>query len=247
MMRKVVNYIHKDCFPSYYMIADAKKKILPDDIQLTESSAEVPLQKILDKTVRSILDVNDIDTNNDIVLECKWGFDGSSGHSVYKQKFQEEEASDEFMFVTSFVPLRLLDWGDDQIVWENDRHSSWRLCRPLKIIFTKENPSVIQSVRDSINTEIEGLDTYNYISKNKNLNVHYKMQLTMIDGAVLNVLSGNSSSSTCALCGAKPSEMNSLSIFERPVNEQCYQYGLSTLHSWIKCFEYIFHISYKQP
>lgn len=247
MMRKVVNSIHKDCFPSYYMIAESKKKILPDDIQLTESSAEVPLQKILDKTVRSILDVNDIDTNNDIVLECKWGFDGSSGHSVYKQKFQDEEASDEFMFVTSFVPLRLLDWADDQIVWENDRHSSWRLCRPLKIIFTKENPSIIQSVRDSINTEIEGLDTYNYISKNKNLNVHYKMQLTMIDGAVLNVLSGNSSSSTCALCGAKPSEMSSLSIFERPVNEQCYQYGLSTLHAWIKCFECILHISYKQP
>lgn len=246
MMRKVVNSVHENCFPSYYLIAEAKKKFIPDDIHITETSAEIPLQTILDKTSESILNSSAFETKNDLILECKWGFDGSSGHNAYKQKFENEDASDEFLFVTSFVPLRLLDWADEKVVWQNEKHSSWRLCRPLKIIFTKENPDVINTVRRNIQTQIDNLDVYNYISENKNFNVHYNMKLTMIDGAVLNVLNENKSSSTCVLCGAKPSEMNRMPIFERPVNEGCYKYGLSTLHAWIKCFECILHIAYKQ-
>lgn len=38
MMRKVVNSIHKACFPSYYLILEAKKKFIPDDINVTETS-----------------------------------------------------------------------------------------------------------------------------------------------------------------------------------------------------------------
>lgn len=246
MLRKVVNTVHQDCFPSYYLIAEAKKKLIPNDIHVSETSAEVPLQNILDKTAHSILNMNDFQTKNDLILECKWGFDGSSGHSVYKQKFENHDATDEFVFVTSFVPLRLLDWGDEKVVWQTDKHSSWRLCRPIKIMFTKENRNVINTVREQLQHEIETLDTYFYNSKNKSLNVHYRMKLTMIDGAVLSVINGSRSNSTCVLCGAKPSEMNDTLIFERTVNEQCYQYGLSTLHAWIKCFECLLHIAYKQ-
>lgn len=81
-----MNSVHQDCFPSYYLIAEAKKKLIPNDIHVSETSAEVPLQNILDKTAHSILNMNDFQTENDLILECKWGFDGSSGHSVYKQK-----------------------------------------------------------------------------------------------------------------------------------------------------------------
>lgn len=39
--------------------------------------------------------------------------------------------------------------------------------------------------------------------------------------------------------------MNKLSeIFSRPVREDVYKYGLSTLHMWIRCMECILHISY---
>lgn len=40
-------------------------------------------------------------------LICKWGCDGSSGQSEYKQKFNEENNSDANIFLTSFVPLQL--------------------------------------------------------------------------------------------------------------------------------------------
>jgi hypothetical protein len=38
---------------------------------------------------------------------CKWGCDGSSGQSVYKQKFTDDSISDANVFFTSVVPLQL--------------------------------------------------------------------------------------------------------------------------------------------
>ncbi|CAH2091615.1 unnamed protein product [Euphydryas editha] len=67
----------------------------------------------------------------------------------------------------------------------------------------------------------------------------------MIDGKVAQVLTDTPSSSTCTICGATPRQMNDLTkVSERPENENAYQYGLSTLHAWIRCMEMILHISY---
>ncbi|XP_058981805.1 uncharacterized protein LOC131803914 [Musca domestica] len=55
MMRNAVNAIHKNCFPSYYAIAEAKKKLIPENIEVTETSMNVPLQRLLDNTAKSIL------------------------------------------------------------------------------------------------------------------------------------------------------------------------------------------------
>lgn len=35
-----------------------------------------------------------------------------------------------------------------------------------------------------------------------------------------------------------------IKVTARPENENSYQYGLSTLHAWIRCMEMILHISY---
>lgn len=46
-------------------------------------------------------------------------------------------------------------------------------------------------------------------------------------------------------CLAKPSEMNDLSrVFSSPVQENVYQFGLSTLNMWIRSMECLLHISY---
>ncbi|KAL4713599.1 hypothetical protein ACJJTC_016682 [Scirpophaga incertulas] len=67
----------------------------------------------------------------------------------------------------------------------------------------------------------------------------------MIDGKVAQVLSETSSSAVCTICGAKPTEMNNLEkVRNKPVDEVSYQYGLSTLHCWIRFMELILHLSY---
>lgn len=91
-MRRVLNDVHISCFPTYRALQDAKDKYIPKNISITETSAIVPLQTILDATIQRYLD--------------PYEFNGSSGHSTYKQKLSELISSDEFMFVASFVPLR---------------------------------------------------------------------------------------------------------------------------------------------
>lgn len=40
-------------------------------------------------------------------LNYKWGFDGSSCHTPYKQSFCAADASDANVLITSIVPLKL--------------------------------------------------------------------------------------------------------------------------------------------
>lgn len=245
MMRTAVNKVHKGCFPSYKSVLRAKEEYIPTDIKVTESSAEVPVQSLLNRTAKSVMDSNEFPFKNNITLECKWGFDGSSNHSLYKQKATNPHLNDEFMFVVSLVPLRFLDTENGKILWENDRHSSPRFCRPIKFIFMKESADLINSVQKDITEQISNLNTFHY--EQRKVNISFSMNLTMIDGAVLNVLTNNKSCSTCFLCGAKPSQMNSAAVFEREIKEEHYKYGLSTLHARIKFFECVLHIAYKLP
>lgn len=248
MMRTVVNEVHKDCFPSYYALQNAKQKYIPEPIVVSETSAEVPLQTFLNMTVNSYLDLHQFESENDVICEVKWGFDGSSGHSTYKQKFNDPNSNDEFLFIVSFVPLRFLDRTTGEVLWNNSRHSSTKHCRPIRFYLQKENPNLIKSTQNHVQAEIDNLEPFCYVSDKRSFNVHFNMNLTMIDGAVLNVLTENKSSSSCFACGAKPSEMNSVKVFERSVKkEDFYRYGLSTLHAWIKFFECLLHISYRLP
>lgn len=248
-MRTVVNDVHKNCFPSYYSLQKAKKKYIPENISISETSVKIPLQNFLNMTAKSLLDLNDFETQNDVVLEIKWGFDGSSGHSNYKQKFNDPNSRDEYLFVASFVPLRFLDWATENSLWNNLKHSSIRYCRPICYYMEKENSDLVKTTRAIIEEEIDNLQTFDYVSDKKNLTVHFDMRLTMVDGAVLNVLADNKSSSSCFVCGAKPTEMNLIQVFERDLKkrEELHKHGLSTLHAWIKFFECILHIAYRLP
>lgn len=83
------------------------------------------------------------------------------------------------------------------------------------------------------------------ISSCGNLEVTHELHMTMINGKVTTIITNTPSAATCNVCLAKPSEMNNLSqMFSRPVREDVYQYGLSTLHMWIRSMECLLHISY---
>ena len=50
-------------------------------------------------------------------LICKWGFDGASGQSEYKQKFSSTDKTDESLFCTTLVLLQMV--FEDRILWQN--------------------------------------------------------------------------------------------------------------------------------
>lgn len=106
VLRNTINDLHPNCFPSLYTLRMLKQNLVPT-INASETSAEVDVETIMCKTVEGILDQCDIPQGlNTLQLIGKWGMDGSSGHSRFKQTFCNVENSDEFMFVIAFVPIK---------------------------------------------------------------------------------------------------------------------------------------------
>jgi hypothetical protein len=230
--------------PSYQKILTAKKLCYPpspDDIMVTETGAKVKLQALLDLTAKKLIKITGVHFKLSVLkLICKWGCDGSSSHSTYKQNHNAGDTfSDSSVFMVSLVPLRLM--CGDTIAWENPRPSATAYCRPVMFEFIKETEQVIKLHTDAINEEISNLVP----TKVDNVEVLHELHMTMIDGKVATVLSKTNSSANCSICLVKPKEMNNWEIIsKKPPLADMYKYGLSSLHMWMRCMECILHISY---
>lgn len=237
-------------FPSLYTLRKSKIACFPpeEQIAVTETRAEIKVQAVLDKTTeRLILAQEEVVSSllpcSSFTLISKWGCDGSSGHSTYKQKFTNTDDSDEYLFVFSFVPIQLRD-DVGNIVWQNPRPSSTNFCRPIKFIFSKETKDVTIAETNAVLEEINALVPTICKVKGQEIAVKHEMLLTMVDGKVCNALTDTSSAQKCFICGATPKLMNDESR-EYTVNADNLVFGLSTLHAWIRCFECLLHISYR--
>ena len=169
-VRSAAKRKHADIYPPYNEVREAKQKCYPDDISITEDSAKVPLQSLLDHTALRIIQeqkekiteaIENLEEDEQLNCElvCKWGFDGSSGQSEYKQKWTGT-LDDSSMFCTTLVPLQLK--YKDSILWENPVPSSARFCRPIHLQFKKETTELSQEENRCIDNEIKELKPMNW-------------------------------------------------------------------------------------
>lgn len=251
ILSNTVNLLCPGFFPSLYKLKQYRKTILPPNILINELSAEVNLQDLLNTTTKSILHTIKQESLNDVsdslTLISKWGFDGSSGHSTYKQKFTDTNSTDAFLMLTAFVPLTLIDNNNKKEVWKNPRPSSTMFCRPIKFNYIKECKYIVKAEEQRVTADIENLQRFHINKNEREIAVNYKMLFTMLDGSAINTLSGTNATQNCFICGATPKLMNSREIAERKKCAENYKYGLSSLHCWIRSFETLLHIGYKLP
>ncbi|KAF2880224.1 hypothetical protein ILUMI_25950 [Ignelater luminosus] len=113
---------------SYDGIIAAKKRYLPE-IEVNEYGASVPLQNLLNHTVMRLIQSNELPDDGNpsfskIDLICKYGCNGSSGHSEYMQLPKTEDhirddgsdtkiGTDSNLFLFSLIPLRLVAITDE--------------------------------------------------------------------------------------------------------------------------------------
>ena len=169
-------------------------------------------------------------------LICKWGMDGSTGHSLFKQKAGFD---DDKMLCVTLVPLRLVS-EEGHVLWANPTPSSPRFCRPVIVMYAKETRELTASTIAAIEQEILHLRPFQY----GHCSVTFHLAMTMVDGKVVNVATSTASSQRCSMCAATPSIMNDLEALRgRAVTNT--QFGISPLHAYIRCFEAILHIGYK--
>jgi hypothetical protein len=146
------------------------------------------------------------------------------------------------------VPL-LLKLGDVEI-WKNENPSSCHFCRPLHLQYKKESPILCREEETDLKSQITMLETFYKVmviaGRTMTLVISYKVDLTMFDNKVVNALTDTKSTQSCNVCNAKPNEMNNIDLVKaKPENESALALGISGLHCWIKCFEFIIHLSYK--
>ena len=246
-------------YPPYKAVAKAKSACLPPAAALTvkPERASSSLQKILDHTAGRLLQLQeevveqlsarDADRAEQqqqqqqrqrpqLKMISKWGMDGSSGHSQYKQA---GVSRDDHAFVIWLVPLRLVSVKGD-IVWSNPNPSSPRFARPISIEFAAETTALIKERTADIEGEARGLVPLEAAAAT----VSYDLCMTMVDGKVVNAVTDTASTQTCSICGATPTDTNKLeAVYSRPQTN--IQYGISSLHCWIRCLEALLRIAYR--
>lgn len=233
----------KDIYPSYYKVQQTKLDCYPpkQSVSVTDSSARITIQALLDITVTRILQsLSDDVQNKQLKLISKWGFDGASNQSRYKQRM-ESVHDDSSIFMTSLVPLKLTD--GDNTLWTNPKPCSALYCRPVQFTFVKESEAVVIDHKRQMDDEIKALIPTECSNYNR---VTHQLMMTMIDAKVCTYLSEARSNATCYLCLAKPTEMNRLdAVTSKTVSSDIYEFGLSSLHARINCMECLLHIAYR--
>lgn len=257
MVREITNENRDDSvYPSYHKILFAKSRCYPlhSSITITETSATVSLQALLDHTTARLLQVQsdviktlDSSLTNNMTLILKWGCDGSSAQQ-YKQKFDESNSSDANVFFTSVVPLQMLasDSESEVVVWKNPRPSSPRYCRPLRLQFLKETVQSTVAEKKIVDEQIASLVTFNSVVGDNNVEVKYELSFTMIDGKVRNAITNTASAQRCYLCNLTSKNFNNLQLVEQTkCDSSKLNFGISSLHAWIRFMEWMLHIAYK--
>nr|XP_047138393.1 uncharacterized protein LOC124814601 [Hydra vulgaris] len=178
-----------------------------------------------------------------------------SSQSIYKQRFDDTDLTtgmqnEQSVFKTAIVPLKLRI-GDTNI-WNKPKPSSPHFCRSLQIQYQKETTKLIAEEEISLRKQIENLEDYildlHLFSNEKHGSIKIKIvvDLTMLDGKLVNAVMALNSSQSCNVCFAKPSDMNNLvKIRMFTPDEKSLKMGISTLHCWVKLFEYVLHLGYK--
>ncbi|KAE8745832.1 hypothetical protein FOCC_FOCC007479, partial [Frankliniella occidentalis] len=121
--------------------------------------------------------------------------------------------------MTSMVPVPMRLASDKtSVVWQNPRSGSTRYCRPIRFQQRAETKTVLRQSgvrlhrKQDLTFELPRLSTEIW-------QVRYEMCPTMLDGKASNAMQ-KSPDQSCSLCGAVPSDMNSLSqIGRRKVKE----------------------------
>lgn len=189
-LRTTAKTKHADIYPTYRQVNRAKMACYPDEIQLNHNVSEVPLQNLLNHSAERILQLQKHElvklkpNSKDrfkLILTVKWGHDGSSGSSDWRQQYIGEnlkDSSETDLFCTSLVPLRLKCSAD--IIWENPTPSSVRFCRPLSLQYGKETPELAYEAQVRVERQIRELKPYSTcvrIGDAKKDPVHWRKKL----------------------------------------------------------------------
>ena len=240
----------KEALPSRVRIQAEQKKCYPDGIIVTNNSAEVPLQNLLNKSVERLLESlgeKVLELDSKLTLMVKSGMDGQSAHSNYQQSPEGPDFDDSSLFCVAATMLRLIDSKGDT-VWKNRVPNSPNWCRPIYIAFSKETTELSNLWKEKIYEQVRHLETFCIILYGRIFEITFKVYLTMLDGLMKTRLTDKPTfTNRCPFCGAKPIQRNEWDVYKGFCESKLeyLMFGISPLHLWIRCLEFILSSAFK--
>ncbi|XP_062710003.1 uncharacterized protein LOC109400772 [Aedes albopictus] len=227
-------------------------------ITIKPSAAEVPLQSLVDHTNKRLIESHRSilagSACNTFEINYKWGCDGSSNHSRYKQNFVEtdedgelREYNDSHIFSMALVPLQLIgriSEHERDIFWKNDLPSSVSLCRPIKLIFLKESAQLTRNEVEKVRDQIKNLRPTEILQDGRTITVYSSLILSMMDTKVVNDLTETNSQS-CSFCGKSGKNLNDATNDLNETNAEKFSRGFSPLHCYIRTMELFLKVAYR--
>ena len=260
ILRKSVSEKGYDIFPSSKSVREAKSNILQPmehPVNASVKSAKVNILQLLENTASRIISTFSNDNiekckDSELILIFKWGCDGTSGFSEYKQLDGSNSGNNySSLFIASLVPLRMRlnkpssSTRNDSLfddIWINLTPGSKFLCRPILFDYTKETTVTIKSIVNQLEEEINALPPIYVKVSNRTIKVTFQQQLAMIDGKVANAITDTTSTWKCNICGKISSQFQDNS--EVLVNKNSLKFGISPLHARIRFLEFCLHLAY---
>ena len=143
--RKILKLTGHDILPPWINIRKEQSVISPEPERLPEPHIGVylPFTKSMQLTAERIMD--DIPENvpaSGVVMNIKYGFDGSGSHAIYRQLNNERTNN---IILTMFCPLRITSESGGT-VWEQRSPSNPLTHRPLALQMGKESADSLQSL-----------------------------------------------------------------------------------------------------
>lgn len=151
-----------------------------------------------------------------------------------------KEYNDSHIFAISLVPIQVLrrrpENNDQDVIWRNELPSSVSLCRPVKLLFRKENTDLTRAEVREMDSQIQKLVPTQVNVKGVAVDVSAKLILSMVDTKVVNDLAGTSTQQ-CFICLRSGKRLNDSlgdQIFNAPDLLKCV---FSPLHAQIRTLD----------
>ena len=166
-MRLMSKAAGADIWPPYDKVLAAKKKRRPRNVQYTETSVVLDLKDRLEKNDESFMELCETEIGEllrgvpvggtlEVTCEGKLGFDGSTGQSIFNQKFSLEnrDATDSSLLSTCYVPLEYRT-TDGKSIFRNPVPQASSFCQPLRMEYRKETKEASNEINKYIDLIID--------------------------------------------------------------------------------------------